>query len=314
MKKVTFKDESKKKAPKDPFDLEGGQKILKTMSNEMVEIKKQVAKSSSKKPFRSFKRNQTSNPQPPNTISNVGSDLDEDDELSALFDDETEDEELVEVHGMWDFTLPTFDNEDEQEALPVSTRSKGLVDSTQSTQKQKPTTSATNDKVVNKKASSTSPQPTPSSSNHPSSSKTLLLVDTIEYNIVEDMKKARENISLHELSKLKHQQKLLLEELNVVHASPLPAVVLSKASRGMGKPPNDSSNKVDPTDAILIGDRSNSITPPFLLTYEIFNKNLHNYLIDSGAFSNTMPRTVCTKLNVSPQKSAVHIVQLDRKC
>jgi hypothetical protein len=49
-KKSTFKDESKKKAPKDPFDLEGLQKVLKTMSNEMVEIKKQVVESS-KNPF-----------------------------------------------------------------------------------------------------------------------------------------------------------------------------------------------------------------------------------------------------------------------
>jgi len=39
-KKGKFKKDSKKKAPKDPFDLEGLQKLLKTMSNEMVEIKK----------------------------------------------------------------------------------------------------------------------------------------------------------------------------------------------------------------------------------------------------------------------------------
>ena len=38
-KKVTFKDDSKNKSSKDPFDLEGLQKVLKTMSNEMVEIK-----------------------------------------------------------------------------------------------------------------------------------------------------------------------------------------------------------------------------------------------------------------------------------
>ena len=32
--------------------MEGLQKVLKTMSNEMVEIKKQVAETSTKKPFR----------------------------------------------------------------------------------------------------------------------------------------------------------------------------------------------------------------------------------------------------------------------
>ena len=50
-KKVTFRDESKKEPPKDLFDLEGLQKVLKTMSNEMVDIKKQVADTSSKKYF-----------------------------------------------------------------------------------------------------------------------------------------------------------------------------------------------------------------------------------------------------------------------
>ena len=41
--KVSFKDDSKKKAPKYPFDVEGLQKSLKTITNEMVDIKKQVA-------------------------------------------------------------------------------------------------------------------------------------------------------------------------------------------------------------------------------------------------------------------------------
>lgn len=54
-KKVSFKEDTKKKTPKDPYDMEGLQKVLKTMSNEMVEIKKQVAETSTKKPFRTFK-------------------------------------------------------------------------------------------------------------------------------------------------------------------------------------------------------------------------------------------------------------------
>jgi len=39
-KKVAFKDDPKKKQSKHQFDLEGLQKVLKTMSNEMVDIKK----------------------------------------------------------------------------------------------------------------------------------------------------------------------------------------------------------------------------------------------------------------------------------
>ena len=68
-KKISFKDDSKKNMPKDPFDVEGLQKVLKTMTNEMTDVKKQVAKSSSsKKNFRPFKKNQSSNSQPPNII------------------------------------------------------------------------------------------------------------------------------------------------------------------------------------------------------------------------------------------------------
>ena len=129
----------------------------------------------------------------------------------------------------------------------------------------------------------------------------------MEYNIVEDMKKIKANISLHELSKLKHQQKLLLKELNATPIAPLPSSVVAKAARGTSKPPD----KVDAIDTVLIGEKSNSQTPPFLLTYEMYNKNLHNCLIDSGASSNIMPTSVCAKLNIEPQKSAVHIVQLD---
>jgi len=76
--------------------------------------------------------------------------LDEDAEKSSLYTNESEDEELIEVHGMWYFFLPTSDNEDEQEALPVSTRSKGPADYVQSTQKKKPSTLVAKDKVVNK--------------------------------------------------------------------------------------------------------------------------------------------------------------------
>lgn len=130
----------------------------------------------------------------------------------------------------------------------------------------------------------------PTSSNPPSTSKTLVVANSMDYNIIEDMKKTKENITMFELSKLKHQQKLLLNELNFVPSSPLPNAVLSKVSNESGQPP---PGRVEATDVVLIGDRSNSHTPPFLLTYEIYNRNLHNCLIDSGASSNIIPTSVC---------------------
>jgi hypothetical protein len=60
-----------------------------------------------------------------------------------------------------------------------------------------------------------------------------------------------------------------------------------------------------------IDKKSKLSIPPFLLTFEIFNRNMHNCLVDSGASSNVMPYFVCKKLNATPTKISTHIIQLD---
>lgn len=60
--------------PKDPYDMESLQKVLKIMSNEMVEIKKQVVGTSTRRPFRNFKKPES---KPPNAISNADLDPEE---------------------------------------------------------------------------------------------------------------------------------------------------------------------------------------------------------------------------------------------
>jgi len=165
---------------------------------------------------------------------------------------------------------------------------------------------------VNKKPPYKPSQSNLASCNPQPSSKTLVVSNTIEYNIIEDMNKIKVNISLHELSNLKQHQTFSLKELNAVTTSPLHAPVVAKAANAMGKSPIDSFNKVNASNAILIGDISNSHTPPFLLSYEIYNRNVHNSLIDSRASSNIMPYSICEKLNIAPQKSTIHIVELDR--
>ena len=72
------------------------------------------------------------------------------------------------------------------------------------------------------------------------------------------------------------------------------------------KRPNPRAN------GTLIGRKSRSQTPPFLLTFEIFNWNVHNCLVDSRASSNVIPYLVCNKLNVEPQMRKTKIIQLDR--
>lgn len=158
-KKVTFRDESKKKEPKYPFDLEALQKVLETMSNEMVNIKKQVAETFSRKDYRPYKINPSSDPKPPNTISNVESDVQEEEVSTA--EKQIDDEEVVELQVMWDFILPMSDNEESQEALPVVTRSRSIVDFPQINKKQKSSTLALKDKAIGKKSSPKSTQTTP---------------------------------------------------------------------------------------------------------------------------------------------------------
>ena len=65
-------------------------------------------------------------------------------------------------------------------------------------------------------------------------------------------------------------------------------------------------------DGALFGRKSRSQTPYFLLTFEIFNHNVHNCIIDLGASSNMIPYSICKKLNVEPQICKTKIIQLDR--
>ena len=64
-------------------------------------------------------------------------------------------------------------------------------------------------------------------------------------------------------------------------------------------------------DGALIGRKSRSKTPPFLLTFEIFNRNVHNYLVNSGASLNVMPYSICKKLNAQPKMCRTKIIQFD---
>jgi hypothetical protein len=64
-------------------------------------------------------------------------------------------------------------------------------------------------------------------------------------------------------------------------------------------------------DGALIRRKSRSQTPPFLLTFEIFNRNVHNYLVDLGASSNVMPYFFCKKLNDQRKICKTKIIQLD---
>jgi hypothetical protein len=66
------------------------------------------------------------------------------------------------------------------------------------------------------------------------------------------------------------------------------------------------------TNASLTGHRSRSTNLPFLITFEMFNRNFHNYMVDSRAPSNVMPLKVHEKLNFKHEPYEIQIVQLER--
>ena len=57
-----------------------------------------------------------------------------------------------------------------------------------------------------------------------------------------------------------------------------------------------------------VGGKSKRKHPPFLLTFEIFNHNVHNCLVESGASVNVMPISVCKKINGKPKPSMWRVV------
>jgi hypothetical protein len=84
----------------------------------------------------------------------------------------------------------------------------------------------------------------------------------------------------------------------------------------------DSTEKtVSNVDKIVSGtttkNQQNSVVnthknvPPFLLTFEIFNRNVHNCMVDSIASSNVIPLSVFQKINAKVQPSSLKIIHLD---
>ena len=99
----------------------------------------------------------------------------------------------------------------------------------------------------------------------------------MDYDILEDIKKARANVSLFEMCKVPQQKERLLKALEALDKK-LPTVNQPQEEEEIGE--------------TNIGGKSKRKHPPFLLTFEIFNHNVHNFLVDSGASVNVMPMSV----------------------
>ena len=146
----------------------------------------------------------------------------------------------------------------------------------------------------------------------------------LDYDVVENIKKMKANITIFELCKIIQLMEHLQEYLQHIQG---PQDVIAGNSKETPKEKNVKTTKMvkassvantysmenkektteeekrpNPrADGALIGRKSRSQTPPFLLTFEIFNRNVHNCLVDLGASSNVVPYSICKKFNVEPQ-------------
>ena len=104
----------------------------------------------------------------------------------------------------------------------------------------------------------------------------------MDYDVVEDLKKVKENASLFKMCKVPQQKEILLKALEALDER---------------LPINNRSAKEEEIEETSIGGKSKSKHPPFLLTFEIFNHNVHNCLVNSGASVNVMPISACERIN-----------------
>jgi len=95
----------------------------------------------------------------------------------------------------------------------------------------------------------------------------------MEYNVVEDLNKIKENIYILDICKISKQCNLLLNSLKDEKMWP------STYVKHMSKIVEIDTHKAM-VNFTHIGKNSKSLTPPFLITFEIFNQNVHICLVE----------------------------------
>jgi hypothetical protein len=123
----------------------------------------------------------------------------------------------------------------------------------------------------------------------------------LDYKVVEDLKKLKANISVIDIRRMTHQKDFLLQALRSVENP------MTSNDQQKNLTPTDLGNKLM-VNACSEDKKGRPFVPPFLLTFEEFNRNLHGCLVDSGASSNVMHLSICKKLNVVPLKSDKHVI------
>jgi hypothetical protein len=101
----------------------------------------------------------------------------------------------------------------------------------------------------------------------------------LEYDFLEDLKKTKANISLFELMKIPQIQENFIKTLQGKTSSGTKEINVG-TKKGTTKVSSSNNNTPSKSQVVtnvsLTGQRSRSTTPPFLITFEIFNRNVHN--------------------------------------
>ena len=145
----------------------------------------------------------------------------------------------------------------------------------------------------------------------------------LHYDVVEDLKKMNANIIVFELCKITQLREQLRETLQHIQilqdvvvrnikatlkwkntkatkSFEMTSVISTSSVKNKEKTTTDKKQYDPKVDGVQIGRKSRSQTSPFLLTFDIFNRNVHNCLVHSGDSSNVMPYSICKNLNAEP--------------
>lgn len=113
--------------------------------------------------------------------------------------------------------------------------------------------------------------------------------ESLDYNIIEDMNGAYGNISILEIVKIIGHCELNVQAFSSQPPSSDKAsasqMVFSKSLTILKSLVND------------VNLDTNTLYPHFLLTFEIFNYNIHNCLLDPNVSANAMPLSLAEKIN-----------------
>lgn len=118
------------------------------------------------------------------------------------------------------------------------------------------------------------------------------------------MKRACANISIFELTKIADQCELIVQAFS---SQPRSSDKVYASQEVSGKSLDILKSVVNVENL-----NTNTLCPPFILAFEIFNYNVHNCLIDSSASTNVMPLSVAKKINAKWDKTDAQIIQLNK--